>query len=133
MDYATSYSHHSQGGGVGGLVHPWHGYPLGCSSEAFEIVLQQAYRVVDIIVNDCQIEQMSISLTEGVWVFGKPLNSFILLKKHNNTRWQAFQENHSEFGDFANSFPPKSFKFMFGLFSLALSSLPLGVLKQKSK
>ena len=60
MDYATSYSHPGQGG----LVHPRHGYPLRRSSDTFEIVLQEAYGVVDIIVDDSQIEQMSVSLAE---------------------------------------------------------------------
>ena len=60
MDYVTSYSHQGQGG----LVHPRHGYPLRCSAETFEIVLQQPYGVVDIVVDNCQIEQVSVRLAE---------------------------------------------------------------------
>lgn len=59
-------------------VHPWHGNPLWASVELLKGRFQESNSVVDVVVYNREVEQMTVTFPEGFRLFGETLQTFIL-------------------------------------------------------
>ena len=55
-------------------------YPLWLIAQVVNVVLKNLYRLLDIVVDDCEVKEVAVGVLEKVRLLGEPLQTAIELQ-----------------------------------------------------